>query len=91
MPTEPGGQCVASLPGGSEKLMLSVGNLDTVCLVRINRRRAIRPPYKLLFASYIKCVYSLIYAPCLSRYSVTTVSLLACIDTLIVMKMASPV
>ena len=41
VPTEPGGQCVVTLAGGSEKLMLSVGNLDTVHLVRINCRRAI--------------------------------------------------
>ena len=33
VPTKPGGQCVANLPGVEEKLMLSVGSLDTVCLV----------------------------------------------------------
>ena len=71
VPTEPGGQCVASLPGGSEKLMLSVGNLDTVCLVRINRRRAIKATlsafvclvcWMLLIHSYmhLACMYCLL-------------------------------
>ena len=71
--TELGEQYVASLLGGSEKLMLYVGNLDTIFLVRINCREQLRSPYT-------KCGYLLIHAPCLTRYTVTNVSLLARIE-----------
>ena len=46
VPTEPGEQYAVSLHGGS--VMLSVGNLDTMCLVRTIGEKVRPPAFKLV-------------------------------------------